>query len=184
MRSEDHSSSLSEQVERAANEGMVDVAPPPIEAPAGADEDGSVEEARKTTRRLLELQLVAAGAYAAAIASLNAGKHLSIIEEAEELLRADIGALRVQLAQLHDVGDVEVSRIASAIVDKVTGIAAGMFGEAVSARGLRLAELAMARTAETLLERADLLTSVRTLVQQSVVAHAKERAALLQFAVN
>ena len=174
MRNEDQQRSLFMQVERAANEGMVDVAAPSI-----STAEGDVEDTKLTARRLLELQLVAERAYEATLRSLNDEDDAEMVSSVAAQLREDIDATRVQLARLHDRHRVEAAKGAAA-VEKVTGIAAGMLGKAATAKGLMIGELAMAHTAEALLEHADLIPDVADALRQANVDAAKARAAALR----
>ncbi|MCR9164599.1 MAG: hypothetical protein ACE37F_13835 [Nannocystaceae bacterium] len=174
MRNEDQQRSLSLQVERAANEGMVDVATPSVPTARG-----DVEETKLTARRLLELQLVAQRAYEATLRSLKNDDDAETVSVVAERLEQDIDAIRIQLARLHDRHRVKPPKGAAA-VEKATGIAAGMLGKAATAKGLMIGELAMAHTAEALIERADLIPDVAEALRTASVDAAKARAATLR----
>jgi len=171
MRNEDQPSSLDPQVERAANEGMVDVAPPRAEP---LEEGGDLDDTRIAARRLLELQLVAVGAYESTLEALEANADAAAIADVAEQLRQDIDAIRAQLVRLHDYEPVETPRGTGAL-DRVTGIAAGMIGEAGSANGLMVGELAMLRTAEAVLSRGEIIPSVAAALRRATVDRGNAR---------
>lgn len=175
MRHEDQPSSLPSQVERAANEGMVAVAPPR----AHVEAEGDLEDTKNTARRLLELQLVAQHAYASTLQALDGTDDAKTIAVVAEQLRRDMDVTRTQLARLHELEAVEVPP-PSKVVEKATGIAAGMLGEAISAKGLMIGELAMAHTAEAMLDRGDIIPSVEDALRRATVDAAKARAATLR----
>lgn len=171
MRNEDQNSSLSSQVERAANEGMVTVAPPRPR--------GDLEDTRTTVRRLLELQLVAKRAYDKTLERQSGGLDADTISVVAQVLEQDIRRTRAQLWRLDAFDPVEVPSGAE-VVDGVTGIAAGMLDEAGTAKGLMVGELALAHTAEAMLEHVELIPSFDVEMRQIAVNDAKARAATLQ----
>lgn len=175
MRHEDQLSSLTSQVERADNEGMVAVPPPR----AHVEEEGDLEDTKNTARRLLGLQLVAEHAYESTLQALGGTDDAKTIAVVAEQLRKDIDVTRAQLARLHDLAPIEAPA-ASKAIEKATGIAAGMLGEAVTAKGLMIGELAMAHTAAAMLERGNIIPEVAEELRRATVEASKARAATLR----
>ncbi len=180
MRIYDQDSSVSKQVERASNEGMVDVATPRVpsvvpESPTNAD----LDETKTTARQLLELQYVARKAYEGTLRSLEPGEDAEAIAAVAEQLEHSMNSVRAQLARLHALDKVDPPKIAEAI-ERVTGIAAGMFGEAHTAKGLMMGELAMAHTAEALIDRRAIFPSVRDALIGATVQASRDRAEALR----